>query len=251
MLDGMGSYMLTPVQAGMWERLWNPTWVPLAVHRMVANFMIAGYSLAAYGAWRAWRPSDRPSQSYYRYLFKTGYAIGLGALLLQPFTGLWYRALIDRAAPGTSELLMEGAYRPIVQAQFLLIGLLFLGNYLLLKSTRPSHPGMRWFDIGFPVGAVLLTLSVGQPEFRPVWLYGLVGLTVWYLMTWWRTSFTLADRSGTYIRSLAAGMGLLSILLYLTMGTIREMSRRPDRVGGQISVQDEVRPQVPFEGAIH
>ena len=43
MLDGMGSYMLTPVDGdGPWKRLLNPTWLPLALHRMGGNFMIAG-----------------------------------------------------------------------------------------------------------------------------------------------------------------------------------------------------------------
>ena len=45
-------------------------------------------------------------------------------------------------------------------------------------------------------------------------------------------------------------MGLLSILLYLTMGTIRETSRRPDTVSGKISIGDERRQQAQFEGAL-
>ena len=100
MLDGMGSYMLTPVeQAGTWERLWNPTWLPLALHRMGGNFMIAGYGLAAYGAWRAGGFEPQSLRPYYAHLFRTGWAIGLGALLLQPFTGLIYAmSILQRRA---------------------------------------------------------------------------------------------------------------------------------------------------------
>lgn len=251
MLDAMGSYMLTPVeQPGMWARLSNPTWLPLALHRMGANFMIAGYSLAAYGAWQAWRPDDRSSQPYYRHLFKTGLAIGLGGFLIQPFTGFLYATSIHRVAPDTHEILMEGPYRPFFYTQFLLIGLLFLGNYLLLKSTQASRASRRWFDIGFPVGVVLLVLSVEHPGLRRVWLCGLVGLTIWHLKTFWRTNFTLTDLSSTYVRPLAVGMGLLSLLLYLTMGTMREISRRPDTVSGIISIQDQLRQQAQFDGAI-
>lgn len=250
MLDGMGSYMLTPVEgSGPWERLSNPTWLPLSLHRMGGNFMIAGYCIAAYGAWRAGRPPDHSSHPYYGHLFKTGVAIGLGGLLIQPFTGVLYRVSIHRAAPGTDAVITQGAYRPMMYVQFFMLGLLFLGNYLLLRSTRPARAHTRRFDVGFPFMVMLMLLSVDHAELRRVWLYGLVGLTIWYLITHWRTSFAPIDPSTTFIRPLALGMGLLSVFLYLTMGTIRETSRRPDTISGKISLEDEVRPQAQFKGA--
>jgi hypothetical protein len=42
-------------------------------------------------------------------------------------------------------------------------------------------------------------------------------------------------------RPLAVGLGAVSILIYLTMGTIRETVRRPDTVRGVISLEDEVK----------
>lgn len=251
MLDGMGSYMLTPVDKdGIWAPLWNPTWLPLALHRMGGNFMIAGYTIAAYGAWRARSPEPTSLQPYYRHLFVTGWKIGLGGLLLQPFTGLLYALFLRRAASGAHETLLDGPYRPFLYAQFILIGLLFLGNYLLLKSMRPPARSIQWFDFGFPVVAVLMVLSVGYPDIRRLFLYALVGLTAWSLVTFGRAALTLPDLSAAYIRPLALGMGLLAIVLYLTMGTIREMSRRPDTVNGKISIGDELRQRAPFKEAL-
>ncbi|ULA67800.1 MAG: conserved membrane protein of unknown function [Nitrospira sp.] len=249
MLDGMGSYMLTPVpDVGMWERLLNPTWLPLVLHRMVANLMIAGYTLAAYGAWRARTPGDRAFQPYYHHLLNRGWAIGLGAFLLQPFTGLLYALAIHRAAPDAQDAVMAGPYAPWLYVQVFFLALFFVGNDALMKHLLPrTRNRPRWLDLAFPVLAALLLLSAGYPELRRVWLYLLVGLTLWRLAASAETSSGGPDRAPS-LRPLALGMALLSILLYLTMGVIRESSRRPDTVRGMISLQDELRHQATLEG---
>ena len=250
MLDGMGSYMLTPVDHdGIWAPLWNPTWIPLALHRMGGNFMIAGYTIAAYGAWQARSPETASLQPYYRHLFVTGWKIGMGGLLLQPFTGLLYALFLHQAASNAYETLLNGPYRQFLYAQFTLIGLLFMGNYLFLKFMRPPERSLQWFDFGFPVLAVLMVLSVGYPDIRRLFLYALVGLTAWSLIPWWRAAPSLPDLSASYIRPLALGMGLLALVLYLTMGTIREVSRRPDTVTGKMSIGDELRPRAQLREA--
>ena len=170
--------------------------------------------------------------------------------MLQPFTGLLYALFLQRAAPAAYETLLDGPYRFLLYAQFILIGLLFVGNYLLLKSTGTPVRRMQWFDIGFPVLAVLMVLSVGYPDIRRLFLYGLVGLTAWSLVSVGQAARTSTDLSGPYLRALSLGMGLLAIVLYLTMGTIRETSRRPDTVSGRISIEDEMRHQGQFEGAM-
>ena len=78
----------------------------------------------------------------------------------------------------------------------------------------------------------------------------LVGLTVWSLVSFGRTALTLPDLSASYIRPLASGMGILAIVLYLTMGTIRETSRRPETVNGNISIGDELRQRAQFKEAL-
>src|SRR5439155_11392830 len=60
-LDGMGSYMLTPsYESGAWAGVLNATWVPLVLHRLGGDFVMAGYGLAAYAAWRLWRTQSSP-----------------------------------------------------------------------------------------------------------------------------------------------------------------------------------------------
>ncbi|MGC3974495.1 MAG: hypothetical protein QM771_08960 [Nitrospira sp.] len=151
MLDGMGAFMLTPVQdAGMWERLLNPTWLPLVIHRMVGNLVIAGYTLAAYGAWRASNPGDPALQSYYQHLLHRGWVIGLGAFLLQPFTGLLYALAIHRAAPDAQESVIAGPYAPWLYVQLLFLSLFFLGNDVLTKRLRTPN-GRQTTLVGYRI----------------------------------------------------------------------------------------------------
>ena len=60
--------MLTPVQDGGWERLHNPTWLPLVIHRMVGNLMIAGYTPCGLRRLASWSPGEPALQPYYHHL---------------------------------------------------------------------------------------------------------------------------------------------------------------------------------------
>ncbi len=246
-LDGMGSYMLTPVEgATSWHNMWNPTWGPLLLHRMVGNLLIAGYAVAAYGAWRYRRPQDLSERPYYLHLFKTGWIIGLTGLLLQPFTGLLYALVIGRTAPAAYEQLVGGAYRGFLYLQFMLIGLLFIGNHLLLKSTQASHRGITWFDGAMVASALGMVLSVGHTGFRRLFLYLLVVMTLWSVTAQRKRSFVITDASNSLLRPVAMSLGIVSILVYLTMGTIRETARHPDTIRGKVSLHDEVRQQQSY-----
>ena len=250
MLDGMGSYMLTPVdRAGPWERLVNPTWLPLALHRMGGNFMIAGYSLAAYGAWRAERAADHSSAPYYRHLLRTGWVIGLAGLLVQPLTGLLYASVIHHTVPDQGQSQMEGWFQLVVHGQYLALGLLFCGHFFITRSTDRSGAG-RWFAIAIPAAAILLVLSANHPGLRRLCLSALLGITAWRLMASRSWTLNILESSASSVRPLIVGMGLLSILLYLSMGITREASRRPDTVLGKISIQDQLRPPLQLGGHI-
>jgi hypothetical protein len=51
---------------------------------------------------------------------------------------------------------------------------------------------------------------------------------------------------GPWGRSIAVTLGVLSVLIYVTMGTIRETARRPDTVRNMISLHDEAEPPAAF-----
>lgn len=247
-LDGMGSYMLTPVEGtGSWGNVINPTWLPLALHRLIGDVLIAGYVIAAYGAWRSGRLGDQPQRAYYIYLSKVGWAIGMTALLLQPFSGWLYASGIRASAPDAYEQLIRGPYQPLVYLQFVLIGLLFIGNHLVLRAASSGRP--RWMDALVVMSAIAMVASVGHPAFRRTALFLLLALMLWWLLRLWSMGRTADIGGGAGIRPVMAGLGIIAVLTYLTMGTIRETARRPDTVRNMISLQDEAKhPAASREG---
>jgi hypothetical protein len=244
-LDGMGSYMLTPVERpGSWANLTNPTWLPLVFHRLIGDVLIAGYVIAAYGSWRTGRPADRSQHAYYLYLARVGWAIGLAALLLQPFSGWLYAWGIRSSAPEAYEQLVRGPYQPLVYVQFVLIGLLFIGNHLVLRTAASARP--RWLDMLVVASAIAMVASVGQTTFRRTMLFVLLVLILWGLARLWSTGRMADIGGGIRVRPVMAGLGIVAVLTYLTMGTIRETARRPDTVRNMISLQDEAKHPAAF-----
>ncbi len=250
MLDGMGSYMLTPRAAdGAWATLLNSTWIPLMLHRFGGDLAAAGYLAAGYAAWMAGRRSGHADEPYYAHFFRIAFGVGLLGLLIQPFTGLLYAVQIERTAPGAYEQLVAGRYQGWMYVQFMLVAVLFLGSYVVLASEAPADRHQIWRGSLVILSAVLMVICVGEPNVRRFFTWLLVGLTLWSFVS--RRHALIAFGPGTVnrpgIRLTAAMLALTSLLTYLTMGIIRETARRPDTVRGMISLQDEVLDRSRFE----
>ena len=248
-LDGIGSYMLTPAGAdSAWSRLANPTWGPLVMHRFLGNLVMAGYVLAGYAAWRlaAARGEDA---DYYVHLLKTGLLVGFVMLMIQPLSGLLYAKAISASAPDAYRQLTQGSYQPLVYAQFLLIGSLFLGSHLWLHNAFSTGKAARWIVIAAGLFVLAMVLSVGHPDLRRIWSFALVALSAVALYRA-RGLFTELAPPEKYqrplIRYLSAALAVIAALTYLTMGTIRETARRPDTVRNVISLQDEAKQPAAF-----
>jgi len=242
-LDGMGSYMLTPVSGNTtWHNLWNPTWLSLGLHRLIGELVMAGYVIAAYGAWRLGRTDAEDTREFYRLAIATGWLVGFTALVLQPFTGLIYALRIRQAAPEAYEHIVRGEFQFLAYIQFTLVGLLLVGSHFL-RNTAIARERSRWLDMAVSVTALLMVASVGHTMLRRTFLYLLVLLVLWsvrslFLRDGIRPVFTASF--GPSMRPIALTLGVLSLLIYLTMGTIRETARRPYTVRHVISVQDQV-----------
>jgi cytochrome bd-type quinol oxidase subunit 1 len=244
-LDGMGSYMLTPVNgASGWSNMWNPTWLSLGLHRLIGELAMAGFVIAGYAAWRCGRPSAEEKREYYRCVFMTGWLVGVAALLLQPVTGLIYAWSIQGAAPEAYEQIVRGGYQYLAYVQFALIGLLMIGSHLLANQAMAPTRRSRWLDIAIPVTAVLMVASVGHATLRRAFLYLLMVLLLWsvrLLFVREGRRWLLAASFGPSMRAIAVTLGVLSLLIYVTMGTIRETARRPYTVRHVISLHDQVQ----------
>jgi cytochrome bd-type quinol oxidase subunit 1 len=241
-LDGVGSYMLTPGSAD--GGMFNPTWMPLVIHRFVGNLIIAGYAMAGYAAWRLGRIGQREEEPYYRHMFQLGMLTGIVFLLLQPVAGLVYAVSIEEAAPEAYAQLMRGRYQGLVYLQFSLIGLLFVGSHRVLKPARQELRSV-WIERGLVLSVLLMVAFAGQPDLRRVWTFLAVALLAWSLrlgnVPLATASPSRRDPAILTVRGLAVALAGVALLTYLTMGTIRETARRPDTVRGLISLEDEPR----------
>jgi cytochrome d ubiquinol oxidase subunit I len=251
-LDGMGSTMLTPeTDGGPWGRLLNPTWLPLVVHRFFGNLVLAGFAMAGYAGWRLSKQHGRPDESYYALLLRTGLLIGLLSLIVQPATGLLYASQIERAVPLAYDQLLQGPYRGLIYTQFFLIAGLFLGSVALLRLTQsPAPVPPRAVPAAATVCALLVVVFATAPSIRRPVTFLMAGLIIWSLYRW-RAALAevpTLDMNRPMVRGMAITMGLVSLLTYLTMGTIRETARRPDTVRGVISLQDELRQPAADRG---
>lgn len=243
-LDGMGSAMLTPrTNGGPWERLYNPTWIPLVLHRFIGNLVLAGFVIAGYAGWRLRKHAGGPDESYYAQFLQTGLWIGLLSLILQPATGLLYAWQIESTVPLAYAQLTEGAYQGYLYAQFVLIVGLFLGGLALLRLTMPTGPPLTGGILSVAAGiALAIVVTAPWPNLRRPLTFVLAGLVIWSVYRL-RARFmdgSPAQLNRPIVRRTAIMMGIVSLLTYLTMGTIRETTRRPDTVRGIISLQDEL-----------
>lgn len=251
-LDGIGSYMLTPVTADdAWSRLANPTWGPLIAHRFFGNLVMAGYVMAGYAAWRLASARGDDVQYYVRVL-KLGLLIGFIMLMIQPLSGLLYARAISASAPEAYRQLTQGPYQPWVYAQFLLIGALFLGSHIWLHHVSSTGKPARWSVVAAGSFVLAMVLSVGYPDLRRVWTFALVAVSA---MALYRARGLLTDGAPSepyqrpFVRFLSAVLAVVAVMTYLTMGTIRETARRPDTVRNIISLHDEARQPATFRQA--
>jgi hypothetical protein len=243
-LDGIGSFMLTPVhQEGGWAKLMNPTWLPLVIHRFFGNLVMAGYVLAGYAAWQYGNHAVREHESYYAVLFKSGFAIGVGALLIQPLTGFLYAFQIFRSSPEVSQNFLQGSTLNLIVVQFSLLAFLFWGSYFILQRSSPGTTSSYVEVFGFLLALIGLVILSPYPFVRRL----LTALLTLFML--WKTRQSLPTlwthpghslSSGSSMRYLAVGLGLASVLLYLSMGTLREMGRGSDTIYGLLHGQQEI-----------
>ena len=110
-INVVASYMLTPTAAPATNVGWtffNPTYMPLEMHRFVGNISYAGFLIAGWGAYRYLRSTGEDDRRYYDWMGHWGIAWGFGFLILQPIIGYDYMKEIRAHNPQAFQYLMMG-----------------------------------------------------------------------------------------------------------------------------------------------
>ena len=119
---------------GLWEKTWalvnNPTWMPVNVHRFIANIVLGGFICGAYAGIRYLGSTTREEREHYDWMGYIGNFIGIFGLLPLPFAGYWLMREVYMYSQEMGITLMGGFLAWLFIMQAVLIGILFLGaNY--------------------------------------------------------------------------------------------------------------------------
>lgn len=115
-----------------WEAIDNFMWMPVNVHRLIANVAFGGSIAGAYGAYKFLGAKTDEERAHYDWMGYIGNFIAIIALLPLPFAGYWLGREIYAYSQSLGITLMGGTFSWLFIIQAVLIGNLFLAaNYYL------------------------------------------------------------------------------------------------------------------------
>jgi cytochrome bd-type quinol oxidase subunit 1 len=116
----------------LWNAIDNYTWMPINVHRVIANVAFGGSVAAAYAAFKFLQATTDEERAHYDWMGYIGNFVAISAFLPLPFAGYWLAKEIYAFSQTLGLTLMGGAFSWLFIIQAVLIGNLFLAaNYYL------------------------------------------------------------------------------------------------------------------------
>jgi cytochrome d ubiquinol oxidase subunit I len=116
----------------VWDAVYNFTWMPINVHRVIANVAFGGSVAAAYAAFKFLQAETDEDRAHYDWMGYIGNFVAISAFLPLPFAGYWLASEIYAYSQTLGLTMMGGAFSWLFIIQAVLIGNLFLAaNYYL------------------------------------------------------------------------------------------------------------------------
>jgi cytochrome d ubiquinol oxidase subunit I len=146
-------------KGSVWAAITNFTWMPINIHRLIANIVFGGTIAAAYAAFRFLGAKTDEERARYDWMGYIGNFVALSAFIVLPFAGYWLGREIY-AFNQTMGITMMGGFMSwlwIIQA--ILIGILFLGSNYYLWLGMERIPGSERYRKYVP--PMLLVLTIG------------------------------------------------------------------------------------------
>jgi cytochrome d ubiquinol oxidase subunit I len=165
-----------------WAAVHTHMWIPLSLHRFVANIVFGAGIAAAYAAFRFITSNTDEERAYYDWMGYTSAIISIGVSLLLPGVGYLLGVEIYSFNEQMGIQLMGGFFAWLWVMQAIMIGaILFFINYYLWISLHKMPGGERYFKY---VKFIFVTL--------------LLGYVVWIIPHDVSLSLEEARRTGTY-----------------------------------------------------
>ena len=146
----------------IWGAVNNFTWMPINIHRLIANICFGGSIAAAYGAYKFLGAKTPEERAHYDWMGYIGNFIAIIALLPLPFAGYYLGREIYAFSQSLGIALMGGTFSWLFIIQAVLIGNLFLAaNYYLWLSMERIHGAERYRKfIKYLLGAITVCFIV-------------------------------------------------------------------------------------------
>jgi cytochrome bd-type quinol oxidase subunit 1 len=143
----------------VWTAINNFTWMPINIHRLIANIVFGGTICGAYAAFRFLAATTDEERARYDWMGYIGNFVALSAFIVLPFAG-YYLGREIYAFNQTMGITMMGGFMSwlwIIQA--ILIGVLFLGSNYYLWLGMERIPGSERYRRYVPI--MIGILAVG------------------------------------------------------------------------------------------
>jgi cytochrome d ubiquinol oxidase subunit I len=139
----------------VWDAVYNYTWMPINVHRMIANVAFGGSIAAAYAAFKFLQAETDEERAHYDWMGYVGNFVAISAFLPLPFAGYWLAKEIYAFSQTLGLQMMGGAFSWLFIIQAVLIGNLFLAaNYYLwlgmgrVEGVQPLQKFIKYLLVG-------------------------------------------------------------------------------------------------------
>jgi hypothetical protein len=151
-----------PTSIKLWHAIANATWMPINVHRLIANVVFGGAIVGAYASYRFLAARTDEERAHYDWMGYVGNFIAISALIVLPFAGYWLGREIYQYDQSMGITMMGGFMSWLWVIQAFLIAVLFLtGNYYLwigmgrIPGAERFRPYTKWLLVVLVLGALV------------------------------------------------------------------------------------------------
>jgi cytochrome bd-type quinol oxidase subunit 1 len=143
----------------LWDAINNHTWMPINIHRLLANVAFGGAIVAAYAAVRFLNAKTDEEKARFDWMGYVGSFIAIAAFIPLPFAGYWLGREIYQFSEQMGVSMMGGSFAWLWILQAMLIGGLFLASNFYLWLGMGRIPGAERYT-KFQVG-MMIVLTLG------------------------------------------------------------------------------------------
>ena len=263
----MVDFMMTPTPA---QPYFNPSVMPQLTHRFMGNLSWTGFAIAAFAGiqYLRWaRRGDPEKLAFWDWVGAGGAVLGLLAFgLFMPLSGYSWVAAAKGASPGGFHRMMVGPLAWMFQLVVFFVGMTVTVAcyYLRRRLQRAGLPTRGLAGIGLAalvfwlLGSIPYFLGPGADTAWVRWTIPLGSMRPWKYVALLGLSLSALAAGLVFLQHARDGLdwgrggrraqralittGLLAASMMTTMGIIREKTKLPGLVHGQMNSQQQVIP---------